>query len=113
MPEAYTQVSVILKSTGSSPHEEFSNLQRCIIKYHTKILHSMSLMIIPILQVCMASMFILLIAANQLKMRVSEEELKIDRLVQKMEDTLTGRKSRLEATSNKVCCRSHNLSGKG
>jgi len=61
----------------------------------------------------MASMFILLIVTNQLKMRVPEEELKIDQLVQKMEDTLTGRKSRLEATSNKVHCRSHNLCDEG
>jgi len=113
VPEAYTQVSVVLKSTESSPHEEFSILQRPIIKYHTRIPLSMSLIIIPILQVCMASMFILLIVTNQLKMKVSEEELKIDKLVQKMEDTLTDRKSRLKATSNKVCCRSHNLSGEG
>jgi hypothetical protein len=107
VPEAYTQVSVVLKSTESSPHEDFSILQRPIIKYHTRILH------IPILQVCMASMFILLFVTNQLKMRVLEEELEIDQLVQKMEDTLTGRKSRLETRSNKVRCRSHNLSGEG
>lgn len=113
MPEAYTQVSVVLKSTESSPHEDFSILQRPIIKYHTRILHSISLMVIPILQVCMASMFILLFVTNQLKMRVLEEELEIDQLVQKMEDTLTGRKSRLETRSNKVRCRSHNLSGEG
>jgi hypothetical protein len=37
--------------------------------------------------------------------------MKIDQLVQKMEDTHTGRKSWLEATSKKVCCRSQNVSG--
>lgn len=69
MSEAYTQLSVVLKLTKSSPHEEFSILQRPIIKYHTRTLHSMSLMVIPILQVCMASMLILLIVEkNQLKM---------------------------------------------
>jgi hypothetical protein len=47
--EAYTQVSVVLKSTKSSPHEVFSILQRPIIKYHTRTLHSMSLMAGPIL----------------------------------------------------------------
>lgn len=68
MSEDYTQVSVVWKSTKSSPHKEFSILQRPNIKYDTRTLDSMSLMVIPILQVCMASMFILLIAANQLKM---------------------------------------------
>jgi hypothetical protein len=66
---AHTQVSFVLKSTKSSPHLEFSILQRPNIKYHTGTLNSMSLMIIPDLRVCMASMFILLIAANQLKTR--------------------------------------------
>jgi len=49
--EAYTQVPVVLKSTKSSPHEEFSNLQRPVIKYHTRTLHSMSLMVIIISRV--------------------------------------------------------------
>jgi len=47
--EACTQVSVVLKSTKISPHKEFSTLQRPIIKYHTRTLHSMSLIVISIL----------------------------------------------------------------